>query len=150
MAMSEANRAKFEQAGAVLKKYFGGVAAQMETTHDPSKINEDVAVVAVWKPDAVYSRYAVTVDPEDGWPYFALHDHRAADYGNKPPRNDTALWRICHGTSAETARPFLADAANLYYKGHFCTFDGGVWEYIADTPSAYSPADYAAYWQARA
>ena len=147
MALSEANQAKFEQVGAVLKKYFGGIAAEMETTHDPAKINEDLAVVAVWKPDAAYVRYQVAVDSANGYPYFALHDHRAADYGNRNPGNDTALWRMCHGTSAETARPFEADAANLYYKGHWCVFGEKVWEYVSDTPSAYSPADYAPYWR---
>lgn len=147
MALKPEQAAIFAQAGEVLKKYFGGIAAEMETSHNPGRINEDLAVVAVWKPDAAYVRYQVTVDPANGYPYFALHDHRAADFGNKRPGNDTALWRMCHGTSAETARPFEADAANLYYKGHWCTFGGRAWKYVSDTPSAYSPADYAPFWR---
>lgn len=147
MALTPKQAALFERAGQVLRKYFGEAAAAMETSHDPSKINEDLAVVAVWKPDGMFKRWEVAVDPVNGYPYFALHDHRAADYGNKRPGEDTALWRMCHGSSAETARPFEMDAANLYYKGHWCIFGEKAWEYVSDIPSVYSPADYAPYWR---
>lgn len=95
----------------------------------------------------MYKRNDVRKDPENERPYWALHDHRSADYGNKMPHEDTALWRECHGTSAETAGDFVEDAANLYYKGHWCKTEGGTWEYISDTPSAYAPEVVPAYWR---
>ena len=34
------------------------------------------------------------------------------------------MWTHCHGTTPETARPFVAEGHNPYMIGHYCTEDG--------------------------
>lgn len=56
--------------------------------------------------------------------------------------------RPLHGTSPETARPFVAPtgAHDMYKAGEYMTLDGALYRCVEDT--AFSPAQYAAVWEA--
>ena len=56
--------------------------------------------------------------------------------------------RPLHATTPEQARPFVAPtgAHDIYKAGEYMTLDGVLWKCLQDT--AYSPAEYAAAWEA--
>lgn len=83
------------------------------------------------------------------WECFAAYDN--ATYPDVKPGN--AAWytfnRPLHGTTAGTARPFAqpTGAHDMYKAGEYMIWtDGKMYRCTADT--AYSPADYAAAWEA--
>ena len=56
--------------------------------------------------------------------------------------------RPLHATSPDTARPWVqpTGAHDIYKAGEYMTLDGVLWKCLQDT--AYSPAEYAAAWEA--
>ena len=83
------------------------------------------------------------------WECFSAYDN--ATYPDINP--DNAAWRTfnrpMHGTSQATARPFAqpTGAHDMYHAGDYMIWtDGKTYRCTADT--AYSPADYAAAWEA--
>ena len=89
--------------------------------------------------------YTVGADP---WVCLAGYDN--AVYPDIVPGN--AAWhtfnRPLHGTTAATARPFVqpTGAHDMYHAGEYAIYNAKMYRCTADT--AYSPADYAASWEA--
>ena len=82
------------------------------------------------------------------WECFQAYDN--AVYPDIVP--GSAAWgtfhRPLHGTSPETARPFVAPtgAHDMYKAGEYMTQEGTMYRCLEDT--AFSPAQYAAAWEA--
>lgn len=84
-------------------------------------INQKAAAIRTWIPERDYKRGDMAVDPMDGIPYWALHDHGTSTGHICQPSQTPTMWTHCHGTTPETARPFLAEGHNPYMAGHYCT-----------------------------
>ena len=82
------------------------------------------------------------------WECIQAYDN--AVYPDIVPGN--AAWgtfhRPLHATSPDTARPWVqpTGAHDIYKAGEYMTLDGVLWKCLQDT--AYSPAEYAAAWEA--
>lgn len=83
----------------------------------------------------------------EGSPYKCVQAH---DSTGNPEYNPTvaSLWIQYHGTSPETARPWIAPtgAHDMYLIGEYMIFtDGATYKCLDDT--TYSPTDYARVWE---
>ena len=82
------------------------------------------------------------------WECFQAHDN--AVYPDISPDNAAwfTFWRPLHGTSPETARPFVPvqGAHDMYRTGEYMLWtDGLLYRCLSDTN--FSPADYAQAWE---
>lgn len=81
------------------------------------------------------------------WECFQAHDN--AVYPDIAPDNAAWLtfWRPLHGTSPETARPFVTvhGAHDMYRAGEYMTYEGQLYRCVSDT--SYSPTDQTQAWE---
>lgn len=105
------------------------------------EINEHSTIIRAWTPGA----YAVgDVRKYEDVPYKCVQAHEGA----WNPPDVPALWMQYHGTSAASARPWVAPvgAHDMYKAGEFASWtDGVIYRCISDT--VYSPEDYAQAWE---
>ena len=87
-------------------------------------VNDNVAAFRRYNPDKDYVRGDIAVDPADNVPYWAIHSHGPSTGQVWQPSLSPTIWMHCHGTSPETARPFVAESHNPYMVGHYCIEDG--------------------------
>lgn len=123
------------------------VAARDAVTEDNARLG-----IRVLYPDWAAGAHTVgEICNADGqtWVCFQAYDN--ATYPDIQP--GSAAWhtfnRPLHGTTAATARPFVqpTGAHDMYRVGEYMIWtDGRTYRCTADT--AYSPADYAASWEA--
>lgn len=109
------------------------------------KINENMKVIRRWKP----GKYVIgDVRMYEGIPYKCIQAHDSTSNSNWTPDVTPALWMQYHGTSVETARPWLAPAGahDMYKAGEYMIYtDGLTYKCISDT--IYSPTDYSKAWE---
>lgn len=111
----------------------------------PQKINEHTEIIRPWTP-AVYK--AGDVRSENGIPYKCAQGHDSTDNPNWTPSLEPALWFQYHGTTPETARPFVAPtgAHDMYQADEYMIWtDGKIYKCITDT--AYTPEQYEQAWK---
>ena len=96
------------------------------------KVNAVAEAIRYWKEDADYLRGALVVDPVDNVPYWAMHDNGPTSGQVHKPSESPTIWTHCHGTSPETARPFVSEGYNPYMTGHYSTENGGIFECLQD------------------
>lgn len=109
-------------------------------------VNENMGAFRVWRAEGDYMRGDVRIDPADGVPYWAMHDNgKTAGQVHQPSVSPT-VWVHCHGTSAQTARPFVAEGHNPYNKGHTCTENGAVFLCVQDG-NVFAPSAYPSAWE---
>lgn len=81
------------------------------------------------------------------WECFQAHDNGV--YPDIVPGNAAwfTFWRPLHGTTPETARPFVPvqGSHDMYHAGEYMTLDGTLYRCKQDTN--FSPEDYAAAWE---
>ena len=81
------------------------------------------------------------------WECFQAHDN--AVYPDIAPGNAAwyTFWRPLHGTSPETARPFVpvTGAHDIYRTGEYMTCEGQLYKCVSDT--SFSPTDQAQAWE---
>ena len=84
----------------------------------------------------------------DGQVYGLLQPHHAAHYPGSNPGNTPALWGVKHTEDPAMAKPYIAPlgTSGLYMDGECCVWGGKVWRCINDN-TAYSPGEYADYWE---
>lgn len=137
--MTEAKRA---QLFAVRKALDSFVSKIVES---PAEINDNMEAIRPWKEGA----YVIgDVRMYDGIPYKCVQAHDSTGNAMWNPEATPALWMQYHGTTPETARPWLAPTgAHDMYKAGECMIwiDNTVRRCKFDT--AYSPADYPAAWE---
>lgn len=126
--MNETQRAQFFEYRRLLDELIKGYSLTNEDTFNSSAdiINKNAAAFRIWSADADYLRGDVRIDPADGVPYWAMHAHGISSGHVCQPSKSPTMWVHCHGTTPETARPFMAEGHNPYHKGHYCIENGAV------------------------
>lgn len=111
----------------------------------PAEINDNMIAIRPWTEGA----FAIgDVRMYEGIPYKCVQAHDGTGVGGWQPPNVPALWMQYHGTSKETARPWIAPAGahDMYRAGEYMVWiDGAVYRCAMDT--VYTPEQYAAGWQ---
>lgn len=113
---------------------------------NPVEINDNMVAIRPWKPSA----YVVgDVRMYDGIPYKCVQVHDSTGNAVWNPAATPALWMQYHGTTAATARPWLAPtgAHDMYKRGEYMIWTDGI-AYRCTVDTTYSPAEYAAAWEA--
>ena len=122
-----------------MRKALDGFVAKI--ADNPVEINENPVAIREWQPGA----YVIgDVRMYEGNPYKCVQAHDGA----WNPADTPALWMQYHGTSAITARPWVAPsgAHDMYKSGEYMIWtDGNVYRCKQDT--TYSPNDYPAAWE---
>ena len=139
MYLNEEQQAKFREYRKILD---GHIAMVVE---NPTEINNCVAAIRVWKAGQSYARYDVRIDPADNIPYWAMHDHTSIEGQELQPSLTPTIWAHYHGTTPETARPFIQEGHNPYMNGHYCTENGNVYLCGQDN-IVYAPSVYPSAW----
>ena len=139
MWMSERQKAK-------LSAYRMAMDAAVENVReDVAAINRVAALVRPWTPGA----YAVgDVRVYDGTSYRCVQAHDSSANPGWTPGATPALWMQYHGTTPETARPWVAPAGahDMYRAGEYMIWtDGQMYKCLQDTN--FSPAEYAQAWE---
>lgn len=106
----------------ILDEVINGIGAIDEASFNAAAaaINAKAAAIRVYIEDADYIRGDIRIDPADGIPYWAMHNHGVSSGQIHRPSLSPTIWTHCHGTTAKTARPFLAEGHNPYMTGHYC------------------------------
>lgn len=140
MWMSEAQKAR-------LTAYRAAMDAAVENVReDTAAINRVAALARPWKPGA----YAVgDVRVYGATPYRCVQAHDSTQNPAWTPDATPALWMQYHGTTPETARPWVAPAGahDVYRAGEYMIWtDGQMYKCLQDTN--FSPTEYAQAWEA--
>lgn len=111
---------------------------------DTKEINEYAELLRKWTP----GNYVVgDVRVYEDMPYKCIQAHDST--GNETWNPSVAsLWMQYHGTSVESARPWVAPtgAHDMYLAGEYMIWtDGSTYKCLSNTN--FSPADYASAWE---
>ena len=110
----------------------------------PLMINILTPALPEWKPGAFN---AGDVRTFNGAPYKCVQSHDSTDNPDWTPDATPALWIQYHGTSPDTARPWVqpTGAHDMYKAGEYMIWtDGKIYRCLSDTN--FSPAEYAQAW----
>lgn len=136
----------FEQAKAKarsMRKAADGLIEKI--SYSAAEINDNLGVLREWKM-GVYDIGDVRMD--EGNPYKCVQYHDSTHNPDWHPSNVPALWMQYHGTTRDTARPFIhpTGAQDMYLAGEYMIWtDGSIKRAKMDT--AYSPDEYAQAWE---
>lgn len=111
----------------------------------PAEINANMAAIRPWKPGAYEANKDVRM--YDGIPYKCVQAHDSTVNDDWNPAVTPALWIQYHGTTQDTARPWIAPtgAHDMYKQGEYMIWtDGALYRCEGDT--VFSPGDYAQAW----
>lgn len=112
---------------------------------NPVEINDNMCAIRPWKPGA----YVVgDVRMYYGIPYKCVQGHDSTVTTDWTPEDAPALWMQYHGTTVDTACPWIAPtgAHDTYRAGEYMIWtDGKIYRCKQDT--VYSPNDYARAWE---
>lgn len=111
----------------------------------PAEINTHMSAIRVWKP-GVFN--AGDVRMHEGNPYKCAQAHDSTNNPDWNPVAAPALWSQYHGTTPETARPYIAPtgAHDMYLAGEYMIWtDGAVKHCTEDT--AYGPDVWPQAWE---
>lgn len=143
--MTEAQRAQFF----AMRKALDGFVAKI--AESPAEINENLAAIRIWKPgkfSAGDANTAPDVRMHEDIPYKCFQSHDSTANPAWKPKNTPALWIQYHGTTPETARPYIAPtgAHDMYKTGEYMIWtDGSVKHATQDTP--YGPDVWPDAWE---
>ena len=127
-----------------MRKALDGLVVRIADS--PAEINEYQAAVREWQP-GVFA--AGDVRQHLGVPYKCVQAHDSTANPGWTPEATPALWMQYHGTTPESARPWIAPtgAHDMYKAGEYTIWTDGK-TYKAKMDTAYSPADYPQAWDA--
>lgn len=148
MRLTDKQVAQFAAMRNAMNKVVSAIPAGNEDEFNGSAavINDYAPIIPVWRADKDYARGALAVDPENGVPYWAMHSHGASTGQIHQPSKSPTIWTHCHGTTPETARPFVAEGHNPYMTGHYCIENGEVKRCKQDN-TVHAPSVYPAAWE---
>ena len=108
-----------------------------------SEINGNISAIRKWMP-GVYSIGDVRV--YEGVPYKCVQAHDSSANADWTPPSVPALWMQYHGTSKDTARPWVQPqgAHDQYLVGEWMIYHGAYYECVQNT--VYTPDQYANAW----
>lgn len=135
--MTEAQRKELFE----IRKCLDGLVTKIAEA--PAEVNDNMAAIRIWTP-AAYSVGDVRL--YDGNPYKCRQAHDSTQNHAWTPAV-ASLWIQYHGTSRETARPWVAPtgAHDMYKAGEWMIWtDGRAMECAVST--IYSPDDYPDAW----
>lgn len=116
-----------------------------KVVNSPAEINENLSAIRVW----VAGVFIVDdVRLHEGIPFKCVQAHDSTHNPAWNPADNPALWMQYHGTSPETARPWIAPtgAHDVYKVGEFMIWtDGAIYECLSNTN--FSPAEYGQAWK---
>lgn len=118
------------------------IADIAETTE---KINESISLLRQWK-EAIYELNDVRMYKEI--PYKCVQAHDATGNPTWTPDVTPSLWMQYHGTTPETARPWVqpTGAHDMYKEGEYMLWtDNNIYKCTYDT--TYSPTEYPQAWE---
>lgn len=139
MPLTDNDRALLRQARAALDAYLPTLA------DTPARINESAELLRTWHPG---SYAAGDLRAYKGIPYKCVQAHDSTANPAWTPDAVPALWMQYHGTSPETARPWIAPtgAHDQYKAGEYMIYTDGK-SYKATQDTTYSPSAYPAGWE---
>ena len=131
----------------LLLKYRDAMDQTINSVKDDVVALNKVHILArIWAPGI----YAVgDVREYNGVPYKCVQGHDSTQNPDWTPDAEPALWMQYHGTSPETARPWVAPAGahDIYRAGEYMIWmDEQMYKCLQDTN--FSPAEYAQAWEA--
>ena len=132
-----------------LRAQLDELTAQIADT--PALVNTIPDGIRPWKPGTMETpiTYTANVDIRihGGIPYRCAQTHTHHGEADWEPGAAPSLWVQYHGTSAETARAYVAPTGghDVYRLGEYMTYGGKLWTPAVDN-MAYSPEQYAAGW----
>ena len=144
MALTDKQRLRAQRLRAAMDAALVGIvtaggASETET------VNNAMAMIRQWQPGA----YSVgDVRTYEGVPYKCVQAHDSTANSVWTPPSVPALWMQYHGTSRETARPWVQPqgAHDQYKRGEWMVWtDGAAYECVQDT--VYTPDQYAQAWR---
>lgn len=146
--LTDAQRAQFFEMRRMMDDLVAAIPATSEAEFNAAaaEVNDKAAAIRVWIPGKTYERGAIRVDQADGCPYWAMHTHNSVPGQELQPSLSPTIWAHCHGTTPETARPFVAEGHNPYRVGHYCTEDGKTYRCAVDN-TVYAPSVYRQAWE---
>ena len=117
-----------------------------QVSENPAVINAMPETIRVWAQGA----YVVgDVRKYGGIPYKCVQAHDSTQNPDWTPDATPALWMQYHGTTPETARPWVQPlgSEDRYKMGEYMIWtDGQMYKCLQDTN--FSPAEYAQAWEA--
>lgn len=112
---------------------------------NPSEVNQHMLTLRPWTP----AGYAVgDVRLYEGIPYKCVQPHDSTGNPAWTPSATPALWMQYHGTSVDTARPWIAPTGShdIYKSGEYMIWtDDLIYKCITNTN--FSPTEYAQAWE---
>ena len=123
----------------------------LKIVDSPAEINQNMAAIRKWEPGP-FSAGDGTTPPDvrmhEGIPYKCNQSHDSTGNPAWNPKDAPALWSQYHGTTPQTARPFIqpTGAHDMYLKGEYAIFDGGAIK-RAKEDTAYHPDVYPDAWE---
>lgn len=111
----------------------------------PVEINTHMAAIRAWK-QGIYAIGDVRM--YEGIPYKCVQAHDSTGNPTWNPAATPALWMQYHGTTPETARPWIAPMGShdMYRAGEYMIWaDGTV--YICKEDTVYGPDAYSSAWK---
>ena len=131
----------------LLLKYRDVMDQTIDSVKDDAVALNKVHILArIWLP-GVYAQGDVR--EYDGIPYKCVQAHDSTQNPASTPESEPALGMQYHGTSPETARPWIAPAGahDVYQSGEYMIWtDGQIYKCIQTTN--FSPNDYPQAWEA--
>ena len=131
----------------LLLKYRDAIDQTIDSVKDDVVALNKVHILArIWTP-GIYAQGDVR--EYNGVPYKCVQGHDSTQNPAWTPEAEPALWMQYHGTSPETARPWVspAGAHDIYRAGEYMIWtDGQMYKCLQNTN--FSPAEYAQAWEA--
>ena len=112
---------------------------------NPVEVNSNMVAIRTWNP-ATYVMGDVRM--YDGIPYRCVQPHDSTQNPTWTPEATPALWMQYHGTTPETARPWIMPTGvhDMYKVGECMIWtDGVIYRCVENT--VYSPDNYAQAWE---
>lgn len=135
--MTGAQRKQFFE----MRKALDGFVAKIADS--PAEINENPAAIRLWH-EGVFAVDDVRMFEDN--PYKCVQAHDSTGNPGWSPKV-ASLWMQYHGTSKETARPWIqpTGAHDMYKENEYIIWEDKIYRCISDT--TYSPNEYAANWE---
>lgn len=136
--MTEEQRKEFF----AMRKALDGYVSKI--VDSPAEINENPAAIRPWKP-GVYVIGDVRMYEDIPHKCVQAHDSTLNEAWTPAV---ASLWMQYHGTSKETARPWIAPtgAHDAYQSGEFAIYNGSIYECMMDG-NVFSPDTHPAGWK---
>ena len=143
MALTDKQRLRAQRLRAAMDAALTGITTAGGAS-ETAAVNNAMAMIRTWQPCA----YSVgDVRTYEGVPYKCVQAHDASANPGWTPPSVPALWMQYHGTSRETARPWVQPLGvhDQYKRGEWMIYHDAHYECLQDT--VYTPDQYANAWR---